>query len=261
MQSWEVLNVPDRRDGNIPFHAVQPYSYWAYGVSNGSTGFLNRGADLTGAADGMQFIFSCWFRVDGGAGTGRNLMFGPSNRTNVSVGTGNLLSLLWRSTAGGDLISWNSTVTISSGSGWHHVLASANLTSTQAWFYVDDVAVSTAGAVIVSTGGNIDFTPGNCIIFAPSTAGSSLVTWNGAAADLYYNIGTFLDLTVTSNRRKFIDAQGHPVNLGLTGNIPTGSSPILFLSQQPLSAWPTNKGSGLGMTLIGTLTETTSPSA
>ena len=73
-------------------------------------------------------------------------------------------------------------------------------------------------------------------------------------------MSSFLDITTESNRRKFIDENGFPVDLGATGQLPLGADPLCFFSGAT-PAWQTNKGDGGGFTENGTLvTATTFPS-
>ena len=70
----------------------------------------------------------------------------------------------------------------------------------------------------------------------------------------------YLDISVENNRRKFIDADGFPVDLGSDGSTPTGIAAIMFFSGATVS-WHTNDGSGGGFTENGALTDAaTSPS-
>lgn len=66
-------------------------------------------------------------------------------------------------------------------------------------------------------------------------------------ADLYFNSVTFLDLSVSSNLELFIKS-GKPVNLGTTGQTPTGSSPLVF-DTGDATTFATNVGGGGGWTL------------
>jgi hypothetical protein len=74
-----------------------------------------------------------------------------------------------------------------------------------------------------------------------------------------YATNEFLDLSIESNRRKFISASGTPVNLGTDGNIPTGTQPLIYLSG-PATNWNAGKnfGSWSGFTVHGTVTDCTS---
>lgn len=56
-----------------------------------------------------------------------------------------------------------------------------------------------------------------------------------------------------ATRRAFIDANGNPVYLGTTGQIPTGTSPAVFLSatQGNAASFSTNLGTGGAFTVNG----------
>lgn len=83
--------------------------------------------------------------------------------------------------------------------------------------------------------------------------------FNESVANIYYadvwgSIAETLDLSVSGNRTKF-----EPLtDKGSSGTIPTGTQPPVFLSGA-VGSWHTNKGTGGGLTLTGTLS--TAPSA
>jgi hypothetical protein len=79
----------------------------------------------------------------------------------------------------------------------------------------------------------------------------------GDVAEFWF-ANTYIDLSVTDNRRKFIKADGKPAFLGLTGQRPTGSSPLIYL-KGPASNWGTNSGTGGDFTVTGTFTDATPP--
>jgi hypothetical protein len=91
----------------------------------------------------------------------------------------------------------------------------------------------------------------------PFVVGSNLfnfgVDWSyvGDMADLWVAPGTFIDFSNVANRRKFIDADGKPVD---PTNFP--ASAILFSGDA--STFGTNQGTGGSFTLTGTLTDATS---
>jgi hypothetical protein len=69
-------------------------------------------------------------------------------------------------------------------------------------------------------------------------------------ADLYASLGTFVDITIEANRRKFSDVTGKPVSLGDDCSKPTGAVPTAcFIGAAP--TWHMNKGIVAGMTLSG----------
>lgn len=60
----------------------------------------------------------------------------------------------------------------------------------------------------------------------------------------YFNLGEYLDFSVTANRRLFLTAGLAPADLGATGSTPTGSTPTIYL---PLNASsPGTNASGHG---------------
>lgn len=73
-------------------------------------------------------------------------------------------------------------------------------------------------------------------------------------ADMWFDPTTAIDFTVTANIRKFIDGSGNAVNLGSSGQLPTGTAPILFL-KGPTTSFLTNLGTGGNFSLVsGALT-------
>lgn len=82
----------------------------------------------------------------------------------------------------------------------------------------------------------------------------------GNVADFWFAPGQFIDFSIEANRRKFIGADGKPVDLGSDGSAPTGAAPTIFLSGDD-AGFATNRGTGGAFTLTGALTNaSTSPS-
>ena len=101
---------------------------------------------------------------------------------------------------------------------------------------------------------NLDF----AVPDTPADFGTPLFT--GDIADVYIAPGQFIDFSVEANRRKFISADGKPVDLGSNCSTPTGTAPAVCFSGNA-SSFGTNKGTGGAFTLTGTLTDAvTSPS-
>lgn len=150
----------------------------------------------------------------------------------------------------------NAGTTLVSADGWTHVLISVDQASGgAARLYINDT--DDVPRVFVRTDDTIDHTDGTPLFNAN---GSGAAKYNGDVAEFYFNTATAIDITVESNRRKFIDVNGKPVDLGSDGSTPTGSSPAIFLSGAT-GSWHTNLGGGGGFTLNGTLdTAATSPS-
>jgi len=138
---------------------------------------------------------------------------------------------------------------------WQHILFSIDLSDpTKRHIYIDDV--SALNTVVTYTDDFINYTVGGHeTLRLPATGSSSIES----IADFWLTSDTYIDFSVETNRRKFIDASGAAVYLGANGEIPTGASPDIFLSGDTAS-WHTNKGTGGGFTENGALTDAaTSP--
>src|SRR5690606_13525306 len=93
----------------------------------------------------------------------------------------------------------------------------------------------------------VDFTLADWGVAATSTGTSKL---EGGLAELWFQPGLYLDLSDEENRRKFITADLRPVDLGPSGDAPTGSAPLVYLGGAPES-WHINLGTGGGFTVHG----------
>jgi hypothetical protein len=83
--------------------------------------------------------------------------------------------------------------------------------------------------------------------------------FTGDLAELYMITGTSLDLSNSTNMRKFISATGSPVDLGTTGSAPTGTIPLLYF-KGGASTFLTNQAGKGDLTVDdGTLTNSVTP--
>lgn len=230
---------------------------------DGST-YLSLASDLNGNADSNKLTGLGWFKptsavmaasqclyraqttVMGGAfGTGFEMTIGgPGNRFNIagtnSSGT-NILSLA----------SNNDSVATS----WTSLLFSFDLSDvSKRHLYLNG---SNSLNVNTYTSGNIDFTQTKHSI----GGGNSTNPYFGDMAEFWLFPGTYVDLSSSSNRHKFINNLNKPVDLGASGMAPTGSTPLIYETGVTAS-WHTNSGTGGGFALTGALTTaSTTPSS
>jgi hypothetical protein len=231
-------------------------SYLANAVHfDGTNDYLTRGADLTGNADGKTGTVSVWLNVGLADGViGVIACAGTTRFVVLRDGTANKLIVRGRNTTPTTILEMLSATSVTGASGWVHLLASWDLAAGVAQLYLTDVEDRAASPII--TNDNIDYTHTEWLIGSWNDFSRK---WLGDVADLWFDLG-YIDLSVETNRRKFIDASGKPVRLGADGSAPTGTAPIVYQSGATVD-WHTNKGTGGGFTENGALTDaTTSPS-
>lgn len=224
---------------------------------DGTNDYLTRGADLTGIADGKAGALSFWVRIDGGDGGTMDIVGGTSFFRCLK-NTSNQFSVLgFTSAGGGAILSIRTSGAYTAGATWLHVLASWDLATAAAHLYINDVSdlVSTT-----LTDDTINYTAGE---FAVGAFNTGVLKFNGCIAEAWFNTA-YIDFSVEANRRKFIDADGKPVDLGADGSTPTGGAPLVYLhldDGEAVANFAVNAGTGEGFTITGTLdTADTSPS-
>jgi hypothetical protein len=136
---------------------------------------------------------------------------------------------------------------------WHHYMASWDMSdSAKRHIYIDGIADSFT--VFAYTDDVLNYT-------TPAYAVGSLVgvgeKYEGDLADFWLDFGTYIDLSIEQNRRKFISENGMPMYLGADGSFPTGSPPDIFLTGDVLY-WQSNKGTGGDFTENGEITYSSS---
>jgi hypothetical protein len=215
-------------------------------------------SSITGIADGPQGTLAFWIRQTGNL-TSTNMIMDLGNFVTVfrirdndgSVPNRQKLRISCLSSGSASRVNYISGTQLTV-SNWIHVLCSWNTTTGASDYYFNDVGDTPVTDTI--TAGDIDYTHAdNRIGFA--TSGSARLAAD--MAEFWFNT-SYLDLSVEANRRKFIRASGKPEFLGLTGQRPTGSSPLIYL-KGPASNWGTNSGTGGNFTVTGTFTDTTPP--
>jgi len=220
---------------------------------DGTTTVLSRGAGLTGAVDGTQMLCSAWLKKSADtSGTpigGIGVAGAAGSRVAVLTSSLGVIKLTGSNSSGTVIGDIASSASYLAASGWNHFLASFDLTSTsKRWVFVNDV--SDLATVATYTNASIDWTLVDWFI---SGGGTSNAKWSGDMADMML-WPTYLDLSVTANRRLFIDTIRKPVDPAAA--IAALGAPLIRLSGAT-SGWPTNKGGGGGFTLSGTLADAT----
>lgn len=206
---------------------------------DGSSQYLTRGADLTGSADGKQGTVSFWC-YHTSTGSDDYILGNDRFRVGFEPGT---LRIYGKNASGTDIIDigTNNVITLNA---WRHCIATWNLGTGARYIYIQGSSDITAFSF---TNDDIDYTRSDFAI-AASPAGAN--HYVGYLAELWFH-PIFVDISDFATRSKFITSGNKPENLGNTGEVPLGYSPLIYMAGEA-STWATNKGTGGGFTVNGT---------
>lgn len=210
-------------------------------------GYLVRYADLVGCADGKKGLLSAWVEFTGGDGVQQTFVRNNAGFFAFYKYTDNHIYIVGVNAAGSLVLLMKTASTYVAG-GRFHISASWDLETAAAHLYVNDFPDLAANPSLYNS--PIDYTRPAWGLFGIDAGGALKV--NGEVADFYLNIAEYLDLSEEENRRKFISEDQCPVDLGEDGSLPTGNQPAIFL-KGPAWSFPTNRGSGGDLLLVGTL--------
>jgi hypothetical protein len=205
---------------------------------DGSNDYLSRSSDLTGNADGKTFTFSFWFwrGVDGS--TDKLYVAGPG-LIDFSIAASNVFGFAAYNASSSVVINVNMAAPPIKT--WNHVLLSCDVTNTSnRYLYINDVLQSPTWATY--TNSEINWTHTSHSI-ASNSGGSNL---EGRLANFFLD-HTYRDLSIESNRRLFIDADGKPASGQASLN------PILYLPMTDAATAGSNSGTGGDFTVNGVL--------
>ena len=214
--------------------AMGPTLYRAQGVHFDTATYLQANS-MVGVTNSKKVTFSLWFRLNNLNAGGHTFLATASHGLAVGI-TGVSNKQITITGNNGTDLSVVTTSAVISDLNWHHILLSLDMSdSSKLHLYLDDTEIT---ALTVTTFND------NNLAFNGSTALAENI-WAVDMADLWVDYGTYMDLTQTGNRRKFISAAGAPVYLGADGSVPTGTQPEIFFTGDP-STWNTNKGTAGG---------------
>lgn len=227
---------------------------------DGTNDYQSRGADLTGIADGKEGIVSFWCRLDGGDGSTIYLL-DPANQDRLRIRRHalNWFQITGKNATPTTILDIRSTATYTAGASWRHVFASWKMDTAGARFvYVNDVDDT---SVATFTDDTIDYAGGTDWVIGADGSGAN--KFNGCIAEFFFHT-SYLDISVESNRRKFITSDLKPADLGSDGSTPLGVQPLVYCrvaDGAAASTFATNLGTGGNFSITGTLdTCSSSPS-
>ena len=209
---------------HIAWFGVSDGGYQVNAVDfDGTNDYLNKASGFTGASDSKTGIFSGWFRFDGGDGSNQ-IILNDTNLGNITIfkNGGNKFQFNLGQAGGSNAVRLISNTALTASATWGHILASWDAATSTGHLYLNSVSDLSSS---LFSNANIDYTLSSWRVGANSIAGQK---FNGCMSELYFAPGQYLDFSAQANREKFI-LGGKPVNLGLSGSLPTGTSPILYL--------------------------------
>ena len=230
---------------------TEPSSYIPVPVTfDGTNDYLTRGAALTGEADGKNVILAFWIKRNGNAGSKQNVFGNYNGYIESYFHTDNTFNLLLHNSSG-TKITHIYTSAILVDNNWHHIMASTNGTTQH--LYLDGSTDLTSSHNVDDV---IDLTKGGGDYWAigANAEGSGAAPLHADIADMIFD-DTYLDLSILSNRAKFISTTGEPVDPGSDASTAIAAGrPLVYMNQNALASWHTNSGTGGGFTETGALT-------
>jgi hypothetical protein len=252
-QFEDQTGVDDTNSSNVSydttndFYEVSVSPLVTMAVFDGTNDWLERGADITGAADGKEGTFSAWIDFTGRDAGRQLIVTAGANIFSVEKTTGDKLLVNGYNAAVANILTMLSTTSYTAASSLIHVMASWDLAASTGHLYVNGTDDKAAGGTY--TDDSIDYTQANWGIGDRAGTPQGLV--HAEVGQLYWT-DEYIDLSNAANRLKFYKA-GSAVNLGADGSTPTGTAALIYLNNT-LSTWHTNVGSGGGFTENGALT-------
>jgi hypothetical protein len=219
-----------------------------YGGINfdGSTTYLD-GSPLTGIADSKVGTVFFAVRFANAASASEQLIDITGSRFRVlRTATGNI-QVAGTNSASATILSMITSGNPCAAAGTYLIAASFDLatagTGRIVTYNVSTLAVSTTATETTYTNDTIDLTSTEFAIGANS-AGS--VKFTGDMYIVWFDPTARMELNTASNLRKFWDVNLVPVFLGGSGELPTGSQPVLYLGMGGADSWWMNRGFGSG---------------
>lgn len=221
--------------------------------SGSGANYLTIGA-LTGVVDGSIGSLSLWARFDGG-----DSALLPMKRQNTPYvdfyrDTDGHVQFRLFNAAQSSTYQMVSNPSIAIGSNWHHFLVSWNTNFSAGNkignFYMDDTNILSSTSDVFGAF-NVGYT--SDVNSFPLSTGNDQIS----LSEIWYAPGQFIDFSNSANRALF-SSGGHPISLGATGNLPTGTAPAVYLHNAAATSG-TNSGTGGNFTIQGTITDTTHP--
>lgn len=155
----------------------------------------------------------------------------------------NKIEIIGRNVADTQAIIRTATTAFAGGPAWRTVIASWDLATSTILMYVGDTINNTP---TININEDLNYTDGDAAIGALF---NGTVNYVGGLSELYFD-NKFLDISIEANRRRIVDATGKLVYFGVTGELVSGTTPVLYA---PNGNVVFNRGTGGNFTTVGQL--------
>ena len=174
-------------------------AYQPQGVDfDGTNDYLRLASDLTGASDSKLVTGAVWFNTS--LSSTRHILAGDGFAFELNMSSGGITVAAEDTSGTLSLVAFESA-SLADGD-WHHLMFSFDMSSTsKRHFYVDDSDAAPSYSTYIDA--TLDFTPGGWSVGARDSGSSK---FPGGLAQLWFDPGTYIDFSVESNRRKFVEA-------------------------------------------------------
>jgi hypothetical protein len=203
-------------------------------VFDGVNTVINLGGDLPDQTNGKQYTFSTWVYVGDYSSNAVHplaLVFGGDVgyplRLTGSGSTRTLQIRMLRFFSSIVALQFDSSVNVGENT-WLHIMCSVDMSNVaRRHVYVNDVAYTGTWTTYNNEDLRLQQPNTGWIVGGdrePPTPSAPM-----SLAEMYFT-GSYIDLSIEANRRKFITADGLPARLSSDGSLPTGTTPWLYLS-------------------------------
>ena len=202
---------------------------------DGTSDYLTRSSNMTGNANSKTFTFSCWIYP---TKTVMMVLLGNASRFYFRH-DGAAFRFFAYQASGSNSTAFSFSIAGIPINTFSHVLCSIDLANTSnRYVYLNDIAQTVTWSVYNNS--LADFSQSAYWIIKDGGA------YDGGRLSNFFFDYTYRDLSVTANRRLFIDADGKP-----SSTIP--SNPILYLPMTDAATAGSNSGTGGDFTVNGVL--------
>ena len=223
-------------------------------LGNNATDYLSRTTPLSNQADSKTFTFSTWAWLDGANG---GLLYLGNNRFFITFeGGGDYFKCEGRDANNTRHLRFEAPTGLVPVNTWVNILMSFDMSDTsKRHIYINEVDITSAtftGSFPTYTNGTLDFTPaassGADMTYRIGAQYNAQSKLGGRLAHFFFDY-TYRDLSVTANRRLFIDADGKPADTDTLAAL----NPIMYLPMKDADTAGSNSGTGGNFAAVGTL--------